>query len=73
MTSSLKANGKVALLGAVLIALVTIFGFLGAVPWEPRGSVATLKSDVQRELTEIKADLREVLRLLRQDGRHVMP
>ena len=73
MNGWLKSKGGVAIVGAVLVALATIFGFIGAVPWASKTEVAAMKSDIQRELSEIKADLREVVRLMRRNGRHGTP
>lgn len=73
----LNGKGNAVIVGAVLIALMTIFGFLGAVPWEPKGSVAglkkdvvdPLKADIQRELGEIKSELVSIRTLLIQQSR----
>lgn len=69
----LNGKGNAVIVGAVLIALMTIFGFLGAVPWASKGEVATLKLDIQRELSEIKVDLREIVRMMRRTDRHETP
>lgn len=69
----LNGKGNAVIVGAVLIALMTIFGFIGAVPWASKTEVATLKSDIQRELSEIKTDLREVVRMMRRNERHGLP
>ena len=77
----LNGNGTAAIVGAVLVALITIFGFLGAVPWESKGSVAKfkvdvvdpMKTDIHRELTEIKTDLRDLVRMMRRNSRHETP
>lgn len=64
----LTPSGNAIGVGFAILVLIVVFSFLGAIPWEPRGSVAALKIDVQRELTEIKRDVRQILWML-QNGR----
>ena len=61
----LNGKGTTGLIGAIILALATLFGFLGAVPWATKAEVAAMKVDMQRELSEIKSDVREILRELR--------
>ena len=61
-----SGNGlRPAFLGAVLLAILTLFAFLNGVPWERRGAVAEVKADLQRELADIRTDLREIRDTLR--------
>ena len=55
-------NGKHAavIVGTVLLALVTIFGFIAGIPFERKGAAAEVKADLQRELTEMRTDIREI-------------
>ena len=59
----LTANGNTAAVGAVLLALAIIFGFLDKLPWSGKADkmeVAAIKADIQRELGEIKTDVRDI-------------
>ena len=66
----LTGNGNAAVVGAVLLSMVIIFGFLDKLPWSGKADKAEIeavrvaitanKSDLQRELTEIKNDVREI-------------
>ena len=54
-------NGRrSAVLGAVVLALVTIFALMAGVPWDRKGSAAEVKADILRELDDIKRDVREI-------------
>ena len=68
----LNGAGK-AVIGTVLAALITLFAFINGIPWEAKGTVAVLKSDLQRELgqlrdeqRELREDVREILRFIRR-------
>ena len=67
MTAHVATSGvlKPAMLGALLLSLATIFGFLNGIPWDRRGAAAEVKADLQRELTEMRADIREIRDTLR--------
>lgn len=77
----LTGSGTTVMVGTVLLALMTIFGFIGAVPWESKGSVAKfkadvvdpMKTDIHRELTEIKTDLRALVKMLRRNSHDETP
>lgn len=49
-----------AALGAVLLALLTIFALFSGIPWDRKGSAAEVKADILRELDDIKRDVREI-------------
>lgn len=66
-----SAAVRASAVGGVVLALVTIFGFMNGVPWERRGAAAEVKADYQhemvelratylRDVAEIKADIREI-------------
>ena len=68
----LNGAGK-AILGLVLASFVTLFAFVNGIPWASKGEVQGLKSDIQRELgqirdeqKELREDVREILRFIRR-------
>ena len=54
-----------AVLGTVLLALITLFTLLNGLPWEPKGASANVRTEIIRELDEIKRDVREIRDTLR--------
>lgn len=63
--NSLNGTGQT-IVGLVIAALLVLFAFLNGIPWASKSEVAALKTDVLRELTELKTDVREIRRLLHQ-------
>ena len=58
-------NGRTpAILGAVLVALMLIFGFLNGVPWERRGAAAEVRAEMREELRELRQDVKKILERL---------
>lgn len=65
-----NGNGRrLAVLGAVLLALLSIFALFNGIPFDRRGAAAEVKADILRELVEIKADIREIRDTLREQRR----
>lgn len=57
--NALNGTGKAAI-GALIAALLTIFALISGNPFALKSEVAAMKADLQRELTDMRADLREI-------------
>jgi len=58
-------NGNAtATLGAVVVALLTLFAFLNGNPFALKSEVAAFKTDLQTQLGEIRQDVREIRKFL---------
>ena len=63
-----------AVVGTLVAALITLFAFLNGIPWEAKGAVAQLRGELQRELGDIKLDIREIRRIMeRREHRDTIP
>lgn len=61
----LNGKGNAVMVGGVIVALLLVFQFLGAIPWEPKGSVAKaedrLRAEFQREQTLVLGQINQRL------------
>ena len=64
----LNGKGTTAMVAGVIGALLLVFQFLGAIPWEPKGSVAKaeerLRAEFQREQTLVLGQINDRLKRL---------
>ena len=62
-----SGNGlRPAFLGAVLLALVTIFALFSGVPWDRKGAAAEVKADLLSQIADLRTDIREIRDTLRE-------
>lgn len=62
-----KPNGRAmtVTLCSVLAALMLLLGVLNGIPWASKDEMDALRADIHRELSEIKADVREIRNAIR--------
>jgi hypothetical protein len=49
-------------LGAVVLALITIFGFLGSIPWPSKAEMETLQAHLKFEIETIRVEMMNLRR-----------
>ena len=65
----LTTNGNATIVGVVLIALMTIFGFLDKLPWSgkaDKSELAAMEVRYQKEIAEMRTDVREIRNWVRR-------